>query len=124
MAASSLYYVQQMEALRQEKVRLGDEIKQLIEQSSEGQQKVHQLMSAVNAEIANRHFKEINPELMLPSRISSAVSLMVTHVLLAALSTHLIGIYYKRKTFQENEINRLELGMDMTNGEDTEFGEI
>ncbi len=24
---------------------------------------------------------------------------------------------------QENEINRLELGMDMTNSEDTEFGE-
>ena len=93
MAASSLYYVQQMEALRQEKVKLGDEIKQLIEQSSEGQHKVHQLMSAVNAEIANRHFKEINPELMLPSRINSAISLMVTHVLLAALSTHLIGIH-------------------------------
>lgn len=27
-------------------------------------------------------------------------------------------------TVQENEINRLELGMDMTNNEDTEFGEI
>lgn len=77
MAATGLYYLQQMEALRQEKVKLGDEIKLLIEQSSEGQQKVHQLMSAVNAEIANRHFKEINSELMLPSRISSAISLMV-----------------------------------------------
>jgi len=95
MAATGLYYVQQMEALRQEKVKLGDEIKLLIGQSSEGQQKVHQLMSTVNAEIANRHFKEINPELMLPSRINSAISLMVRRLLVAGSSTQVIGMLYQ-----------------------------
>lgn len=75
---SGAQYQLQIQALKQEKMQTESEIKLLADRSSEWQLKVYRLMLVINAEIANKHFKEINSGLLLPDRIVSAVSLMVS----------------------------------------------
>ena len=79
MSVSGSQYQLQIQALRQEKNQTEDEIKVLADRSSEWQLKVYRLILVINAEIANKHFKEVNSELLLPNRISSAVALMVSY---------------------------------------------
>jgi len=78
MSVSGAQYQLQIQALRQEKSQTEDEIRGLADRSSEWQLKVYRLMLVINAEIANKHFKETNSDLFLPNRIISAVALMVS----------------------------------------------
>lgn len=77
MSVSGSYFLQQIQSLKLEKIQRLEELRNLSDISSGRHQQVYGLMLAINAEIANKHFKEVNSDLTLPYRIGSSVSLMV-----------------------------------------------
>lgn len=69
--------VQQIQIQKAEKAQTIEQLKALEEKASEQHQSMYSAVLGINAEIANKFFKELNSDISFSSRMSSAVNLMV-----------------------------------------------
>lgn len=70
-------FVQQIQIQKAEKARTIEQLKALEEKASEQYQSMYSAVLGINAEIANKFFKELSYDISFSSRVSSAVNLMV-----------------------------------------------
>lgn len=72
-------YLQLIEAQKLEKYQTAEQIRKLRLGLDEAQRNAYQALLKLNAEIANKCFKEISHDMPFSSRISSATTLMVSY---------------------------------------------
>lgn len=76
-AAGGGNFLQQIQAAKAEKAQTIEQLKVLDEKVAEQHHKVYSSLLGINAEIANKFFKESTSDISFSARISSAVALMV-----------------------------------------------
>ena len=81
-------FVQQIQAQKAEKARTNEQLKVLEDKAAEQHQIMYNSLVGINAEIANKFFKESNSDISLSARILSAVTLMVRCLLLSSQSRY------------------------------------
>lgn len=77
MSLSGSNYVQLIQGLKAEKVQTIEDTRQLRDELDRVQGNAYNIVVQLNAEIANKYFKEINHDIPFSTRINAAVSLMV-----------------------------------------------
>ena len=77
MSLNGNNYVQLILNLKAEKAQIVEDTRQLKDELDRVQANAYNTVVQLNAEIANKYFKEVNHDIPFSTRISAAVSLMV-----------------------------------------------
>lgn len=90
MSSSGNTYVQLIQGLKLEKIETLEEIRTLKDELDTAQHTAYSVLLKLNAEIANKYFKEVDHEVPFNSRIKSAVTLMVINGMIVKCGNKLV----------------------------------